>query len=408
MLSTSLERKSVLSVSLIFFLRILGVSVILPIFSFQSDKIIDSTPKLNGIMLGVYGFSQALFQIIFGLLSDKYGRKLIILLGLVTFTMGSIFIAESHTVYGTIIGRILQGIGAIGSTLIALVSDLTSEANRTRAMSIVGMTIGLSFISSIILGPILNNFLGFSGVFRLVAFFGVISIFVLYYLTSNTSSTFKITTPKNYKSTKSQFRSVLFNPKLLCLNYSVFNLHSMLTSLFLVIPFFLIDYTNVNSNSHWLIYLLVLFIASFLSILIIAIAETKKWMKTIFISAVAFLIVSQILLLLVKFCIFYFNYFDSYYINRVLIISILILYFTSFTWLEAALPSLISKIVPNNVKGVAMGTYSSAQFFGIFKGGFIGGIILHYYGVDGIFFYNSFLGLLWWFIVYFTMKKLDA
>ncbi len=382
------EKKSTLSIASIYAFRMLGLFIILPIFSLYADKIIDATPTLIGVALGIYGLTQALLQIVLGVLSDKYGRKPVILFGLIVFIIGSIVAAMSHTIYGIIIGRALQGAGAIGSTLTALVADTTKEENRMKAMSVIGMTIGLSFIGAMVLGPILNTWIGLSGIFWLTAILGAIGIVILIY---GVPTPTKIIFHKGSETTPSQIKSVLKKPELLRLNYGIFSLHAMLTALFLAIPVILIDYIGISVDKQWIIYLPVLFISFFLMVPFIIIAETKNLMKPVFVGAIIILTAMQFLL----------YEFD----HHVIVMSLLlVLYFASFTLLEAALPSLISKMAPISSKGTAMGVYSSAQFFGIFFGGVLGGVIMHHFGIQGIFIFNGLLGVLW-IVIAATMQK---
>ena len=382
------EKKSTLSIASIYAFRMLGLFIILPIFSLYADKIVDATPTLIGVALGVYGLTQALLQIVLGVLSDKYGRKPVILFGLIVFILGSIVAAMSHTIYGIILGRALQGAGAIGSTLTALVADTTKEENRMKAMSVIGMTIGLSFISAMVLGPILNSFIGLSGIFWLTAMLGLVGIGILLY---GVPTPTKIIFHRGTETTPRQIKNVLCKPELLRLNYGIFSLHAMLTALFLVIPVILINYIGLSIDKQWIVYLPVLFISFLLMIPFIIIAETKNLMKPIFVGAI-------VVLTAVQFLLFEFD-------QHIVIMSVLlILYFASFTLLEAALPSLISKISPISSKGTAMGVYSSAQFLGIFFGGLIGGMTLHYVGIKGIFIFNTILGVLW-IIIAVMMQK---
>ena len=382
------EKKSTLCIAIIYACRMLGLFIILPIFSLYADQIIDATPTLIGVALGVYGLTQAILQIILGVLSDKYGRKPLILFGLVIFIIGSIVAAMSHTIYGIILGRALQGAGAVGSVLTALVADTTQEENRMRAMSVIGMTIGLSFITAMVLSPILNTWIGLSGIFWLTALLGVIGIVILVY---GVPTPTKIIFHKGSETTPSQIKSVLGNPELLRLNYGIFSLHVILTALFLAIPIVLIDYMEVAISKQWLVYLPVLCISFFLMVPFIIIAETKNLMKPVFVGAIIVLTSMQFLL----------YEFDQHII---VMSGLLVLYFASFNLLEAALPSLISKMAPIVSKGTAMGVYSSAQFFGIFFGGFFGGIVLQNFGIQGVFVFNTILGLVWIFIA-ITMKK---
>ncbi len=385
---TTSDKTSTFSIASIYAFRMLGLFIILPIFSLYADKIIDATPTLIGIALGIYGLTQALLQIVFGIMSDHYGRKPIIIFGLILFILGSIVCALSTTIYGIIIGRALQGAGAIGSTLTALVADVTKEENRMKAMSVVGMTIGFSFLIAIILGPILNNIIGLSGIFWLTAVLGVIAIGVLIKFVPTPKVL--LVHPVN-ETVKGQIVKVLLMPELMRLNFGILVLHASLTALFIAVPIILQDYMGIGESTQWVVYLPVLLISFCLMIPFIIIAETKNRMKKVFVSAI-------FVLMLMQFLLFGFD-------KHIVVMSVLlVLFFASFTLLESSLPSLVSKLCPIRRKGTAMGIFSSFQFLGIFIGGALGGVIFHHFGVKGIFIFNGVLTLLW-LIVAISMKK---
>jgi predicted MFS family arabinose efflux permease len=378
------EKRSTFLLATIYAFRMLGLFMILPIFTLYANRFADSTSFLIGVALGIYGLSQALLQIIFGITSDKIGRKPVIVFGLILFIFGSIIAACSHTIYGVIIGRAIQGAGAIGSTLTAMVADVTKEENRMKAMSIIGMTIGLSFIVAIILSPLLNNIIGLSGIFWLTASFGVIGIFII---------TIMLPTPKNHilhrdsGTVLGDIIKIIKMPELLRLNYGIFALHATLTALFIIIPQILTNVINIEPDHQWYIYLPVLVLSFIFMIPFIIAAEAKRKMKKIFVGAIATLAASQALLIL-------------FHQNVIPISLILLVFFTCFTFLEASLPSLISKISPAGKKGTAMGVYSSMQFFGIFIGGSLGGVLYHHFAANGIFSFCLILTLIWVFIAY--------
>ena len=384
----TIDKRVIFSIAGIYGFRMLGLFVILPIFSLYADKIIDATPLLIGLALGIYGLTQALLQIVFGILSDRYGRKPIIVFGLLLFIFGSIICALSSTIYGMIIGRALQGAGAIGSTLTALVADVTQEESRMKAMSVIGMTIGFSFLIAMILGPILNNMVGLSGIFWLTAVLGGCGIWLVI---------FQVPTPKRIKThlqkemLLSRILRVLKNRELLRLNFGILILHASLTALFITVPIILRNYLGISEAHQWLVYLPTLVVAFFLMVPFIIIAESKNRMKKVFVCAVGVLVLMPFLLALTD--------------HHIVLMSLfLMLFFASFTLLEAALPSLVSKICPVHSKGTAMGIFSSFQFFGFFVGGSLGGIVFHHYGIKGIFLFNGIMALIW-FAIAVTMKQ---
>lgn len=384
----ALERKTVLSLSSIYAFRMLGLFMILPIFSLYVDHFHQANATLIGLALGIYGLTQALLQIPFGMTSDRIGRKPVIVVGLVLFVIGSVVAAQAHSIGAIIVGRAIQGAGAVGSTLTALVADSTREDQRLKAMSMIGMTIGLSFIIAMVGGPVLNQFIGLSGIFWLTAALGVIGILMLLLV---------VPTPKHHflhrdsEAVLGQFKTVLTTPELLRLDFGIFASHAILTALFVVIPMILLNDTGIAANDQWMIYLPVLFLAFFAMVPFIIIAEKKSRMKGVFVGAVAVTALTQFGL---------YSGFD----HMALISVMLLLFFTAFTLLEASLPSLIAKIAPVGSKGTAMGVYSSCQFLGIFVGGTVGGWLLHHFGMRQLFLFTGGLGLIW-LVVALTMKK---
>ncbi|MFN7096383.1 MAG: MFS transporter [Gammaproteobacteria bacterium] len=385
---TPKERNTTLSLASIYAFRMLGLFMILPIFSLYTHSLQHATAGLIGLALGIYGLTQALLQTPFAMISDRIGRKPVIVFGLILFIVGSVVAAMSHTIDGIIIGRAIQGAGAIGSTLIALLADNTQEENRLKAMSVIGMVIGLSFVVSMVLGPILNSLVGLSGIFWLTAVLASLGIVILIWI---------VPTPKTHflhrdsEPVLSEFKNVLTSPELLRLNAGIFSLHASLMALFLIIPMILITSSGLSENQQWILYLPILLIATVIMFPFVIVAETKRLMKPFFIGAIIVLTLTEVSL--------------SFFTQHILMLSIsLCLFFAAFTFLEACLPSLISKIVPAGSKGTAMGIYSSSQFLGIFVGGSVGGMLYHHFGVNSIFLFCGLLGLLW-IILAMTMKQ---
>ncbi len=382
------ERRTTLCLASIYAFRMLGLFMILPIFSLYIHEIRYATPFLIGFALGIYGLTQAILQIPFGMCSDRIGRKPVILAGLILFIIGSIVAALSHSIYGIILGRALQGAGAIGSTLTAFVADTTQEQNRLKAMAMIGMTIGLSFIIAMILGPALNNWVGLSGIFWLTAVLALLGIVIILFV---------VPTPKAHlhhsdsEPVLSLFSKILTNKELLRLDFGIFALHAMLTAVFLAIPLTLTHEAGLAPDHQWFIYLPVLLLAFVAMVPFIIIAEAKRKMKTVFTGAIAVLALVSLLLWL----------FSS---HVVALAVLLFFFFTAFTLLEASLPSLIAKIAPAGSKGTAMGVYSSSQFLGIFVGGTLGGYLFHHFGLTSAYPFCLILGALW-FVIAITMKK---
>ncbi len=382
------ENRSILALASIFAFRMLGLFMILPVFSIFAHRLSGATPLLIGIALGIYGLTQAALQIPFGMLSDRIGRKPIITIGLLLFAFGSVIAALSHSITGIIIGRALQGSGAIGSTLIALIADLTREENRTKAMAVVGMVIGISFFIALISGPLLNTWIGVNGIFWLTAIFAIVGLIILHGLVP---TPLKSLFHSDSETQSRLFKSVLQNAELLRLDIGIFIQHAILTAIFIVIPIALQRLAGLAENQQWLLYLPVFVFSFVLMLPLIIIAEKKRLMKPIFVIAVAATLISLLFL--------------AFWHHSVMAISIgLVIYFTAFNLLEASLPSLISKISPAGSKGTAMGVYSTSQFLGIFFGGILGGWLYGQFHIIGVLSVSAGLSLLW-LAVAITMQK---
>lgn len=383
-----IERRSALMLACIMSLRMLGLFMVLPLFSLYAHQLIGATPVLIGLSMGIYGLTQALFQIPFGAWSDKAGRKKIITLGLIIFAAGSILSASTHTIWGMIIGRALQGAGAVGSTIIALMADLTRENQRTKAMAIIGMTIGMSFSLAMLLGPLLNPWLHVNGIFWLAAGFSILAIFILHKWVPQPAKT---TWHADTEPERHSVLTVLKIPELARLNISIFMLHAIFTASFVVIPISLQVQAGLNENHQWMLYLPILLLAFICSIPCIIIAEKKHRLKQFFILAIFMLGCAEFIFWLFAGSI-PFSAFS------------LFLFFTGFSILEAFLPSLVSKTAPAARKGTALGIYSCSQFLGIFAGGSLGGWLYGTIGLINVFLFCTILTILWSAIA-FKMKN---
>lgn len=374
------EKTAVSSLAVIMAFRMLGLFMILPVFSLYVGKIPHATPFLIGLALGIYGLTQACLQAPFGMLSDRIGRKPVIAAGLLLFALGSIVAGCSHSIYGIVFGRALQGTGAIGSTTLAMVADLTRDEERSKAMAILGMSIGLSFSIAMIIGPIINAWFHLNGIFWTTAILAGIGLLLLFTVVPTPP---RITTPHpQAPSSRSNLHTVLKNTQLLRLNLGIFVLHSMLTAMFIAIPIMLTHMAKLNQHAQVLLYLIVLVCAFSVTVPLIIIAEKQRKMKPLFVAAIGALILAQLLLI-------------AFHHSAIDIGIILLLFFAAFTLLEASLPSLVSKISPLHKKGTAMGIYSTAQFFGIFIGGSSGGLIFSHFHIIGIFIFCAILGIIW-------------
>lgn len=379
---TNIEQRATFALSGVLSLRMLGLFMLLPVFTVSAQHLTGATPTFIGIAMGIYGLTQASLQIPFGFLSDHLGRKKIIVFGLFIFMMGSIIAACSHSIMGVIIGRALQGAGAIGSATLALIADFTSEQQRTKAMAIAGISIGFSFVLAMILGPVLSPFIHLKGIFWLAAGLGGIAIFLL--LTAVPQS-YTLSWHPDAEPELTQFFSLLKQGELLRLNIGIFILHAVLTASFVVLPISLETFTHINHAEQWKVFLPALIFAFVLVIPAIMLAEKKQAIKSFFLGAIALLGCSEYLFYL--------------FAKNVLLSTLsLLLFFTAFSILEAFLPSLVSRTAPAARKGTALGIYSCSQFLGIFIGGLLSGWIYGKLGLTAVY-VLCMIFIMVWFIV---------
>ncbi|MDD5275811.1 MAG: MFS transporter [Methylovulum sp.] len=383
---TAPERRATLSLAGIYALRMLGLFMILPVLSLFAEQLEGSTPALIGLAMSIYGLPQVLLQIPFGLLSDRFGRKKIIIIGLLLFFTGSVIAALSTSIYGILVGRAFQGAGAISSAIMALVADLTQEVHRTKAMALIGVSIGGSFGLGLVLGPIVAGFGGIQGVFGVTALLTALAMLALVFFVPNPPKS-KLHRDTNF--VPGQMFDALKNPDLLRLDYGIFTLHLILMSTFVVVPTLMRD-AGLETGLQWQVYLPVFVVSMAMAVPFIILAEKKRKMKPVFLGAIAVLIAAMLGL-------------AQFHEGLYEIIGFLWLFFCGFNLLEATLPSLVSKTAPGDLKGTAMGAYSSSQFLGLFIGGLLGGVFKGEYGETAVFVLCAAL-LTSWLLVALTMK----
>jgi MFS family permease len=376
---TSQELRAAGSLAAVFSVRLLGLFMIYPVFAAYARGLTGATPYLIGEALGIYGLTQGLLQIPFGLMSDRLGRKVMIVTGLILFGLGSAIAAMSDSIGGVIVGRALQGAGAVGSVILALVADLTAEENRTKAMAMVGISIGASFMVALVAGPILARFIGVAGIFWLMVALALLGIAITEFMVPSPR---RVLVHRDAEAVPALIGSVLRNNELLRLDIGIFVLHAMLTASFLVVPGLLRDTLKVALHDQWLVYLPLLLLSVAVLLPAIVAAEKYRRMKGVFVGAVAALVLSQVMLYLGAG-------------NMFVLLAALLVFFSAFNIMEASLPSLISKTAPPDAKGTAMGLYSSLQFLGIFAGGIIGGFAHQQGGSGGVFALTAALALIW-------------
>ncbi len=373
------EIRASLSLAGIYMLRMIGLFLILPVFSIYAHELSASTPLLIGLAISVYGLTQALFQIPFGLLSDRYGRRPLITIGLLTFAAGSAVAALSDSIYGVIAGRAIQGAGAVAAVVMALAADLTREEHRTKAMAIIGVSIGISFALSMVAGPVLSGWVGVKGIFWIVSALAILGIVVLFaFVPTPAISRFH----RDTQAEPAEFTTVLKNPELLRLDFGILALHASLTALFVAVPLILRDAVQLETSRHWEVYLPVFLLSMMTMIPFIILAEKRHRMKPVFVAFIALIALSSAGLM-------------WFHQQLITVGGLLYVFFTGFNLLEATLPSLISKVAPPDLKGTAMGIYSTAQFLGAFIGGVCGGWIYGRFGLPYVFLFCSGIAALW-------------
>ncbi|MCL1144113.1 MFS transporter [Shewanella gaetbuli] len=375
---SGMEKKVAFSLASVFGLRMMGLFMIMPVFALYGQHLEGFSPLWVGIAIGAYGLTQAILQIPMGILSDKYGRKPIIMGGLILFAIGSLIAASSDHIYGVVFGRAVQGMGAIAAAVLALAADLTRDEQRTKVMAVIGMCIGFSFALSLLAGPIVAQHLGLTGLFFLTAVLAVVGIIIVQFFVPNPISQ----APKgDTLATPAKLKNMLLDPQLFRLDAGIFILHLVLTAVFVALPLDLVD-AGLVKEKHWMLYFPAFVGAFFLMIPLIIIGVKKNNTKTMF----------QLSLLIMMAALGAMGVFaDNLWVLSIAVL----LFFTGFNYLEASLPSLIAKFCPVGDKGSAMGVYSTSQFLGAFCGGMLGGGAYQLVGASGVFFVALILMSIW-------------
>ncbi|VFP80137.1 MFS transporter [Candidatus Erwinia haradaeae] len=386
---TPIELHASWGLGIVFSLRMLGMFMVLPILTTYAIQLNDANETLIGVAIGVYGISQAIFQIPIGFLSDRFGRKLLIIIGLCFFAIGSIIAALTQSIWGIILGRALQGSGAISAAVMALLSDLTREQNYTKAMTCIGISFGITFCIATVLGPIITSKLGLQDLFWIIAILAIIAILITLLIVPSTSNH---VLNRESEVIKSSVSYVITDRYLIKLNLSVLFLHILLMSNFIAIPPKLIQ-IGLQPSDHWKIYLYTMIISLVTAAPLIIYAEIKRKMKTIFISCVFLILGAEILLWTT----------DNNIWQALISLEI---FFIGFNVMEAILPSLISKQSPAGYKGTAMGIYTTSQCIGVAIGGSMNGWILESIGSHGVFLSNILISIFWLLIGYSLSEPL--
>jgi predicted MFS family arabinose efflux permease len=382
---TPLELRASIGLSGIFGLRLLGMFVILPVFAIYAERLPGGSDlTLVGIAIGAYGLTQAILQIPFGWWSDRIGRKPVVYIGLVIFAIGSFIAALAPNIYIVILGRILQGAGAISAAVIAMTADLTRESQRAKAMAMIGSTIGVSFALSLIASPWLDRVIGVPGIFAMTGVLALAGMVVMWRLIPDPPPT----PPAPGRGLK-DFWNVLLDPQLARLNWGIFALHAVLMALFIMVPFSLRD-AGLPVAEHWKVYLPVMLGSFVLMLPPIMQAGKPELLRRWFIIAVALLLAGHLAL--------------PWLSGNLWLLSLFLLaFFVPFNVLEAMLPTLTTRLAPAHAKGTAIGLYSTIQFFGTFLGAAAGGILYKHWGIAGVVVLDTVL-LAIWLILAFGMR----
>ena len=374
----STERLFAMKVSLIMSTRMLGLFMLFPVMSVYAKDYSSTTPFLIGLAIGIYGLTQACLQIPFGYLSDRFGRKPLLLAGLGLFLLGSIVAASATDIIFIVIGRALQGGGAISAVLMAFLADFISEENRAKANAFVGFQIGLAFMLSLLIGPIIASSAGMSGLFWVIAGLSITAALVVCTLPS--------VKPVNYyKLSLIAFKEIL-TPRLMRLDFSVFSLHLILACGFIVMPLLLIENSIVAIEDNWQLYLPAILISFVGMVPLIILSEKYKKTKLVLLISIGLLIISQTL-------------FFSLDLSLNVFLVLLSLFFIAFNAVEAILPSLLSRTASASKRGLAMGVFSTSQFLGTFIGGAIGGLIYDIFDLNSVFLLTIFMAIIWWLVI---------
>jgi MFS family permease len=383
-----LEIRAALSLASIFALRMLGLFLILPVFAIHAKTLPGYDIALVGWVLGIYGLTQGCLQIPFGMASDRFGRKPVIIFGLVLFAVGSFVAAMPGDIWTAMIGRAIQGAGAISAAVTAFLSDLTREENRTKAMALIGASIGLTFALSLVGAPLLYAAIGMDGIFTLTGVLALAAICVVAWLVPSAGEALHAPAADVVRPT---LRAIVADGELLRLNLGIFSLHLVQMAMFVVVPMALVESGGLAVAAHWKVYLPVVLLSFAVMMPPIIWGEKRGKSRVVLLGAVALMALVQLA-----------------FIGGVRhfgwVVFLLFAFFVAFNVLEAMLPSLVSRVAPAAGKGAALGVYNTTQALGLSAGGVVGGLLVKYSGVESVFVFGAAMMFLW-FIAAFSMRE---
>ncbi|MEG3765462.1 MFS transporter [Alteromonas sp. 14N.309.X.WAT.G.H12] len=383
----ALELRAALTLALVYVLRMMGLFMVMPVLAVAAMEYPDYSPLLVGLAVGGYGLTQAALQIPMGMLSDRWGRKPVILLGLTVFALGSFVAASADTMVWMLIGRVLQGAGAIAGAIMALATDISRESQRAKVMAIIGIAIGFSFYLAVLMGPLIAQQWGMAGIFGITGTLAVCCMPLVKWVVPDVTTTASgDTLPK-----LSQVASLFSSPQLWRLNVSVMVLHMLITLLFVQLPVTLTQF-NMTLESHWTIYLPVLAISIVGLVILMGIGRGRT-PKTVVITAAGLMMMAFLML-------------NMQHHREWVVLCAVVMFFTGFNYLEASFPALVSTIAPAGQKGTAMGLYASFQFFGAFMGGTLSGVVTDLWTAKTAYLAGA-LGAGVWILILFGLKEVN-
>jgi MFS family permease len=386
---TPTEVRSSLSLASIFALRMLGMFLILPVFAVHATTLPGgNSATLVGLALGIYGLAQSFGHIPLGVASDKYGRKRIIIIGLILFALGSFIAAAATSIHWIIVGRAVQGAGAISAAVTAFIADATREEHRTKAMAMVGASIGLTFSVSLIASPVLYEAIGMSGIFALTGILSIVAILVVAFVVPPA--------PPLIHATRVPFSTVLYDGQLMRLNFGVFVLHMTQMAMFVVVPSALVQYAGLPIAEHSKVYLPVVLASIMVMLPPVFIGERRGKTKQVFLASIALMIVVQL---------GFWAFLSHPTLHWATLVVLLFAFFVAFNILEASQPSLVSRIAPPSAKGAALGVYNTLQALGLFCGGVLAGYLKQHLGPSSVFIVSAAMTIVW-LIIASSMKNL--
>jgi MFS family permease len=378
-----LEMRASVSLASLFALRMLGLFLILPVFAVHARHLPGGERQfLVGMALGIYGLSQGILQIPFGMASDRYGRKRLIVIGLLLFAVGSFVAAVATDIYWVIFGRAIQGAGAIAAPVTAFAADVTREEHRTKAMAMIGGSIGLTFAVSLVAAPALYHVIGMGGIF---AFTGLLSLGAIWLTLKVVPAEPRVGGDPTRRVRLGILGEILRNTEQLRLNFGIFSLHLVQMAIFVVIPVALVTHGGLPVNEHWKVYLPVVIGSFVLMVPPLMLAERRGRMKFLFLGSIGLLLAVE-------------SGFALYYTNFRMVVALLLAFFVAFNILEASLPSLVSRVAAVASRGTALGVYSTTQALGLFAGGAAGGWIAQHWGESSVFVFGIAVVALWLFV----------